>query len=111
MLEKLSINVGESTTIYIEIYDINTPEEELRYGDCKWDNNDKMVIWYGKDSNSEMSGWVDSPWNASNYTGAILMMAASSRSDDESVIYRVMNNDINFDEQKYLAIDMETGDE
>lgn len=110
LLEKLSINVGESTVMYIEMFDGKTPETNLKYGDCRWDESGKMLIWYGRD-NTEMSGWVNSPWNESNYTGAILHMAANSKNNPQDVIYRIMNNDIDFNEAAYVAKQVESDDE
>lgn len=102
IVEKFSINVGESTVIYIEMHSGDTPESELKYGDCKYDDAGKMLIWYGKD-NADMSGWVNSPWSAANYTGAILNIAANSKNNPKDIIWRVMNNDIEFDESTYDA--------
>lgn len=110
LIDKLSINVGETTTMYVELHDGTTPDEELKYGDCKWEDG-KMLIWYGLDEGADMSGWVNSPWGANNYTGAILSMAANSKNNPVNVIYRIMNNDITFDEQKYNAIDVGDNDE
>lgn len=103
LVEKFTINVGESTAMYIEMHSEDTPDTELKYGDCKFDEDQKMLIWYGLPDSSEMSGWVKSPWNAANYTGAILNIAANSKNNPADIIWRVMNNDINFDESTYVT--------
>lgn len=103
IVEKFSINVGESTVIYIEMYSGDTAESDLKYGDCKFDDDGKMLIWYGTD-NPDMSGWVTSPWAASNYTGILLNMAADSKNNPKDIIWRIMNNDIYFDESTYNPV-------
>ena len=108
-LEKLTINVGENNPMYIEIHSKDTPEEELRYGDARFED-EQMLLWYGAD-NPDATGWVNNPWNAPNYTGAIISMAAAANTKAGDVIFRVMNNDITFDEKAYLADNAEITDE
>lgn len=108
LLEKMSVNVGETTVIYIELHDIETSNDELRYGDYKFDEHDVMYLWYGAPvDGSDMSGWVKSPFNG-DYSAAIINTLRDNNRKTKNCIYRIMNNDINFDETKYLAIDMES---
>lgn len=101
LIEKLSINVGE-TTMYVEMHSEDTPLTDLQYGDCKWDSDKRMLIWYGlPEEDSPMTGWVNSPWGASNTTGAILHLAANSKNNPLDVIWRIKNNDITFDASTY----------
>lgn len=112
LVDKLTVNVGESVTMYIEMYDSNnTPESILKYGDIKWDDNGKLVVWYGSDKSSDMSGWVNPPWGANDYSSGIVQMAANSKSNPKDVIYRIMNNDIDFNEEAYTAKVVESDNE
>lgn len=105
LVEKITVNVGENNPIYIELYDVNTPNDELKYGDCKYNENNEMEVWYGE-SESGMSGWQVVPWSVTDATTVILGNIADKKSSEgtRNYIYRVMNNDIDFDEAKYTAL-------
>lgn len=106
LIEKITVNVGEDNAIYVELHDIDTPEDELKYGDCRYNIDGETEVWYGANPNDAMSGWQVTPWSSSNVTAFILNNTRNKKAEtgDANLIYRVMNNDIEFDEDKYLAI-------
>lgn len=103
LIEKMTVNVGEDTAIYVELHDINTPESELKYGDCKYNSKNEAEVWYGKDEGASMQGWQVTPWAEKNVTGVILAGIHNDNTRSGEYIYRVMNNDIDFDEAAYVA--------
>lgn len=109
--EKLSVNVGNESVMYIEMYSLDTPDCDLKYGDCKYDDKSELLVWYGESDESDMSGWVKSPWNSGNYSAALIETVAKAQESPDQLIYRIMNNDISFDETLYLANIVESNDE
>lgn len=109
--EKLSVNVGDASVMYIEMYSLDTPDCDLKYGDCKYDDASELLVWYGMSDESDMSGWVKSPWSSSNYSAALIETVAKAQNSPDQLIYRIMNNDISFDETLYLATTVGTDDE
>lgn len=103
LVEKITVNVGENNPIYIELHDADTPVSELKYGDCRFDKNGDAEIWYGEDPDASMSGWQLTEWALRNVTGAILVNVKADKSPNDAFIYRIMNNDITFDEIAYTA--------
>lgn len=108
--DKVTVNVGEDNAIYVEMHSLDTPVSELKYGDTKYDENGNMEVWYGEDE-GEMSGWVASPWNSSNYSAGLIQVIKNSNTTGEDLIYRILNNDITFNEEEYLAATGVTIDE
>jgi hypothetical protein len=104
LIEKMTVNVGENNPIYIELHDMDTPVTELKYGDCRFDANGDAEIWYGEDENASMSGWQVTEWALKNVTGAILLNVREGKTPNNQFIYRIMNNDIDFDEAAYTAM-------
>lgn len=105
LVEKITVNVGENP-IYVELHDADkTPVHELKYGDCRYNDKREPEIWYGED-NSGLNGWVVTPWAQKNVTGVILAGVHSENGNSTKYIYRVMNNDIDFDEAAYTAIEV-----
>lgn len=103
LVEKVTVNVGENP-IYVEIHDVDkTPVSALKYGDCRYNEKQEPEVWYGNDDDSEMSGWVSTPWAARNVTGVILATVHNDKGNASRYFYRVMNNDIDFNEAAYLA--------
>lgn len=104
LVDKISINVGDKTTIYIEMYSLDTPEAELQYGDCKYGIDKKMYVWYGESDDSEtLNGWVHNEWSSGNYSSAIVDTVARANVQHTNVIYRIKNNDVSFNESEYVT--------
>ena len=104
LIEKVTVNVGEDTAIYVELHDFETPISELKYGDCRYNQKGEAEVWYGHDDDSNMSGWQVTPWAEKNVTGVIVAGINNEKSGTSNYIYRVMNNDINFNEAEYTSI-------
>lgn len=101
LLDRLSLNVGENNVIYIELLSADTPIDELKYGDSRYDAEQNMLVWYGV-SEDNPTGWMKLTWGDQNYTGALIEIAKNSNKQHSDVIYRIMNNDPYFNEQEYL---------
>lgn len=100
LIEKITINVGESESLYIEIYSGDTPVADLKYGDVKFDKEDKLCLWYGSDS-TEMSGWCTPPWETNSVSNAVIINVRENTKHGNDAIYRILNNDLSFDEEAY----------
>lgn len=103
LLDTTVVNVGEDNAIYIELHSSDTPKSELRYGDVKYNEKQQMVVWYG-DDNPDFAGWQLSPFGNVGYSAVLLSQVSAKDLDSGNYpVYRVLNNDINFNEKEYLA--------
>lgn len=101
LIDKVSVNVGEETTIHVEIYSPDITSDQLKYGDVRYIDG-KMEVWYGSD-NKDMSGWQSPPWGVVGYAAGIVTYINSSRQNMERCVYRILNSDPYFDEAAYTA--------
>lgn len=98
-LKRESINIGEHIVLYVEHYHIDTPVNELKPGDIKFDNrNNESIYAVFLD---EESGWL-----FLNQTGGTWQDDALrnifARVDEEAIIFRVLNNDPDFNPSEYV---------
>ena len=100
LVEKVTVNVGENQSLYIEIYSGDIPESDLKYGDVKFDSNQALMLWYGNDS-GPMSKWCNPPWETNSVSNAVIMNIRNNKSHDNDCIYRILNNDLDFNEEEY----------
>lgn len=100
LLEEITVNVGESTAIYVQIYSDATPEAELKYGDVTFNTTEDISLWYGNDD-TEMKGWCQPAWSTNSVSNAIIKNIYDSKKYGSGTIYRILNNDPNFDEDNY----------
>lgn len=104
LIEKLTVNYGKDAVLYLELYSLDTPTDELKFGDSTTTDTGEVLVWYGHDENPEnISGWSSTKWNNLGISNAVVTHVISSRAPDNKFIYRVLNNDIYFDEEKYLS--------
>lgn len=100
LVEEITVNVGESQTIYIQVHSSETPEDELRYGDVKFNADEAILLWYGNDDTA-MTGWCNPPWETNGISNAIIKNIRGNRKHESDCIYRILNNDPSFDEDEY----------
>ena len=98
LIEKSTVNVGENTAIYVESYSPDTSVGDLKYGDTKWDDDKQMLLWHG-----ESEGWIVDPFGGGSFSGAILNLLTANKESEPGTIWRIKNNDIDFNETAYLA--------